>query len=299
MQVCEYCKTENDDDHKFCKECGNRLKSLVAVEVRRLEEGGRENLDLNGMKGKAFVYSTRGKYDQAIDELTRAIRFHPHVPELHYQLGIVLYKNGQIENSVNEFERTISLDPKHFKAHLKLGNIYGEDLRNHEMAIKIYSRAVDLRPDYPDLRNNLGNAFRFIARHAEAAEQFEKAVELNPRYARARFNLGKTYSALGEFDKARRQYEEAIEIDRNHPKAFKNLGDVLVRLGDDDRAAECYRLAVDTDPSYVNARVSLAQFLAERGETTEAEREAREALALRPELGSVEKIITNGDAGNE
>ena len=103
MQVCDYCKTENADDHKFCKECGNRLKSLVSVEFENLDES--EQLDIQGMKTKAFVYSTRGNFEQAVDELVRAIREHPPVAELHFQLGTVYYKNVRIENAINEFER--------------------------------------------------------------------------------------------------------------------------------------------------------------------------------------------------
>ena len=103
MQSCEYCKTENADDHKYGKECGNRLKSLVTVDVQRMDSSNIHELNIEDMKGKAFVYSTRGKYDQPITELVRAIRSHPHVPELHFQLGLIYLKNGQTENAVNEF----------------------------------------------------------------------------------------------------------------------------------------------------------------------------------------------------
>jgi len=290
MQVCDYCKTDNADDHKFCKECGNRLKSLVAVEFEHLEDT--EQLDLEGMKSKTFVYSTRGDFDRAVAELVRAIREHPHVPELHYQLGTVYHKNHRIENAIDEFERCISLDRRHFKALLKLGNIYGEEVRSHEMAVRIYKLAVEVKPDYPDLRNNLGNAYRFLGRNEDAVEQFSKAIELNPRYARAMFNLGKAFSAMGTFQEAEKQYRRALEVDRNHAKAHKNLGETLMELGRVKEALDFFAAAVGIDPSYVNGHMEFAKALEKSGRHDDAVRQAEAALKLRPELGSVEKILS-------
>ncbi len=291
MQVCEYCKTENEDDHKYCKECGNRLLSLVTVEIENLDDA--EKLDIESMKGKAFIYSTRGQHEKAVEELVRTIRHYPHVPELHYQLGNIYYKNMQVESAINEYERCISLDADHFKALLALGNIYGGDVRNHDMAIRIYSRAVELKPDYPDLRNNLGNALRFSGRFAEAAEQFKKAIELNPNYARAMFNLGKTYYAMKDLKNAEALYRNAIEIDRNHPRAHMTLGLTLLAEGRGGEAADEFRTAIELDPSYVQAYGFLARTLKKLDRDAEAEEAAREALKIQPALGSVEDILNS------
>lgn len=291
MQVCDYCKTENNDDHKYCKECGNRLQSLVAVEIENIDEA--ERLDIESMKGKAFIHSVRGQHEQAVNELVRAIRHHPHVPELHYQLGNIYYKNVQVENAIKELERCISLDPGHFKALLTLGNIYGEDVRNHNMAIRIYKMAVGLKPDYPDLRNNLGNALRFKGRFEEAAEQFRRAIELNPNYARAMFNLGKTYYSMKDFDMAEELYRKAIEIDRNHPRTYMTLGLTLRAQGRDDEAVEQFRTATELDPSFVQAYAELARALDALGRSGEAAEAAGEALKIQPALGSVEAILNS------
>lgn len=289
MQVCEYCQTSNNDDHKFCKECGNRLKAIISADP--VDPSQSDTLDLEGLKGRAFIYSTRGSFDQAIEELVRAIRLHPNVAELHFQLGSVFYKTRKFENAVVELERAVSFDRSHFKALLMLGNIYGEEVRNHEMAIRIYSMAVDLKPNYPDLRNNLGNAYRFTGKYEEAAEQFIKAIELNPRYARAMFNLGKAYSAMGNYVEAEKHYRRAIEVDGNHPKAHKNLGVALMKLGRVAEARECFRASVDLDPAYVKAWTALAIACNELGDVGSAKEHAEHALRLRPELESIENVL--------
>lgn len=290
MQVCDYCGIENNDDHKFCKECGNRLKYLAAAcadDACEIELA----FDLDELKGRAFIHSTKGDYDQALAELSRAIRHHPNVPELHFQLGSVCHRAGKIDMAVKELERAVSLDRSHFKALLKLGNIYGEDVRDHEMAIRIYRMAVALKPDYPDLRNNLGNAHRFVGQYEKAAEQFEKAIELNPKYARAMFNLGKAYSAMSRHEDAARLYRMAIEVDRNHPKAHCNLGRALAEMGMHAEAVKSFHVAAALDPSYVKAWTSLAKTYSAMGETEKAREHAAHALKLRPELGSIENII--------
>ncbi len=59
---------------------------------------------------------------------------------------------------------------------------------------------------------DIGTAYFFLKRYAEAAEAFEKAVALSPNDTQLIVNLGDAYRALGQADKAREQYQKAISV---------------------------------------------------------------------------------------
>ena len=65
-------------------------------------------------------------------------------------------------------------------------------------------RALEIRPNVPEVINNLGSVFVQQKKQAKAVQLFEQAIVLRPNYARARFNLA---GALEEVN-VRRAIEE-------------------------------------------------------------------------------------------
>ena len=49
---------------------------------------------------------------------------------------------------------------------------------------------MELKPDYAEAHNNLGNAFKDRGKLDEAAACYRRALELKPDYAEAHSNLG-------------------------------------------------------------------------------------------------------------
>jgi tetratricopeptide (TPR) repeat protein len=66
-------------------------------------------------------------------------------------------------------------------------------LKNAEEAIQAGSRAVELRPNFADYRNNLGEAYLASKLCRDAVREFNEAIKGNVYYADAYFNLGVTY----------------------------------------------------------------------------------------------------------
>jgi tetratricopeptide (TPR) repeat protein len=60
-----------------------------------------------------------------------------------------------------------------------------------------FRKAADLSPDYPDIRNLLGETYLRLKKPTAAIDQFKKAVELNVYYDRAFYNLGLGYILNG------------------------------------------------------------------------------------------------------
>jgi tetratricopeptide (TPR) repeat protein len=69
-------------------------------------------------------------------------------------------------------------------------------------AIKLLERAVNLRPEWPDLRYNLARLFQEDQNLDESLTQFDKALEINPGYARAAISRAETLMQMGDMAQA-------------------------------------------------------------------------------------------------
>lgn len=88
-----------------------------------------------------------------------------------------------------------------------LFNIQGailKGLRQLDLSIEIYNKALAIKPDYTETYDNMGNTLKERGKLEEAIQAYSKALALKPDYADVYYNVGIT---LKEQDKL----EEAIE----------------------------------------------------------------------------------------
>jgi tetratricopeptide (TPR) repeat protein len=71
---------------------------------------------------------------------------------------------------------------------------------------------------------------------ARALQLYQRAINLNPQLPDARYNLGELYEYKYEYEKAATQYRETIIADPAYVKAYSNLSRVLI-LGNQPLAA--------------------------------------------------------------
>ena len=78
------------------------------------------------------------------------------------------------------------------EAHHKLGLAW-EGKGQHEKAKTEMLQSLTIRPNTPEILNNLGAVYRELGDKTNALASFEKAVTLRPNYAIARYNLAEAY----------------------------------------------------------------------------------------------------------
>jgi Flp pilus assembly protein TadD len=86
---------------------------------------------------------------------------------------------------------------------------------------------MKVRPNSPEIHNNLGNALLAQGRTEEAISHFRLAVKYRPDFAEAYFNLGSAFQSQGRFDEAEKCYRQALRINPNHTAAGESLRNLL------------------------------------------------------------------------
>jgi tetratricopeptide (TPR) repeat protein len=94
--------------------------------------------------------------------------------------------------------------------------------------------------------------------HDEAIQVYLRLLELEPGHAAAHINLGTLYYNRQEFGAAEKHYRAAVEADHRYALAYFDLGNVLDETGRFIDAATAYKTAIQLAPTYADAHYNLA-----------------------------------------
>ena len=120
---------------------------------------------------------------------------------------------------VQELTAKIKQNPKDFDSIVELGNL-NFDQRNYDDAIKLYKKALEIRPDDLMLRTDMGTAMFYLNRFDDAIATFQETLKRDPNNAQSLFNLGVTMlHGKNDANGALQYWERMIETNPNHPQA--------------------------------------------------------------------------------
>jgi tetratricopeptide (TPR) repeat protein len=172
--------------------------------------------------------AARGDDGKAIEEYRAAIRLKPSLPDLHYSLGHLLWKDLKVPEARAELEAELALNPRHPGALNDLGNTY---LLEHQpdKALPYLLRALAADSGNPDIHRDLGTAYSELRDYRQAEEHLKIAVSVD-RDGSVHYKLARVYQALGEKEKAAREFALSTALNReSHDKLEKQterLGEV-------------------------------------------------------------------------
>ena len=214
-----------------------------------------------------------GDLGTAAEEYERALALRTGIAEIHGNLGLVRYSQGDCKAAMSSFERALELKPGLFVP-LAFGGACLAKMRIYEPAEKWLESARDQRPADAHVLLHLGVAYAGSGREEMAVRHFRTLLQERPADEEALYHLGRAYLALaseayGHLDGEREFYRQKLLADLH---AGLNRPDAEV--------AERFRAAIRLDDSYPGLRIGLARALASQGLVDEARQALEEELAL-------------------
>jgi Flp pilus assembly protein TadD len=160
--------------------------------------------------------------------------------------------NGEHDKAIEVYTKAIELDPNDAEAYNNRGLEY-HNKGQYDSAIGDYTKAIELDPNYFYAYNNRGNAYANKGQYDSAIEDYNKAIALNPNYASVYNNRGTAYSDNGQYDSAIEDFNKAIVLNPNYASAYNNRGIVYDKKSQYDKAIENYNKAIELDPNDTEA----------------------------------------------
>ncbi len=173
--------------------------------------------------------SARGRYQEAIDELEKALRLAPKQPVVrrnlalvHANYGVLLLQKRAFEAAVTEYQAAIELLPEEATFHMGLGWAF-LGLQEPDRAVGASQRARDLDPEEPMVYRLLGEAYYHEGDMTAAVMAWEEELRLRP-------NDRELEGLIAKAEGERKVYEEYERRPGQH-FTLRYVGEVQEELG--------------------------------------------------------------------
>ena len=246
-----------------------RRLPLFVISIALLVFGGRGFVEaVEPPQQQSAPSVAQGSMDEEL-ELRRRMMAHPEQVEIYLELADLQVSHG----ATGEALTTLVSSSNRF-----LGA--GEPKK----AVQVMSKAVELRPEDPELQLLLGKAYT-QNRDFEAAEApLRKALELGSRDPSALVFLGAILWESGRMAEAEPVYRQAIEATDRAFMPLSQLGRLLLWQGQFEEAAELLQEAVQKNPRDVGALFDLAEALRGSNQVEAAIATYRRVVLLAPRM---------------
>ncbi len=311
----------------------NRTKEPATF--REAEDAASRAVQLNpqlleARLARAQMYRAAGRHAESIAELGEILAVNPNWDEAHVQLGAsyrdagdlvraeasfrravairsgywknwnslgaLLWRKGDYPAARAAFEQIVKLTPEANRGYEQLAALAMSE-GNYEEAVAAYER-LQAPTDGPRAFN-MGTAYFFTRRLAEAERFYLMAVRFEPREAIRRHGLGDLYARQGRQGLARAEYREGVrlvdaELELRPQDRVAKLQRVvlLAKAGDCNKATgglEALRPSLPDDDAQIAHSIAIVQALCGHSG------EALETLSRAIALGFSAKLIRDED----
>jgi len=185
--------------------------------------------------------------------ISKETKVNSHQSNIHYHLALELAQNALYQNSLDEFEKAISLDPANIKAYRKKGLVYF-GLRQYDDAENLFVKAISLDPHNVQSHINLGMVKYYKGDKAEAKNLWLKSINFksDDNDSKALNNIANLYKEDKNYKKAIEYYQLANNQDSRNTMYLNNLADTLRLQGELEQANSILNNSLKLNPLGVN-----------------------------------------------
>ncbi len=219
-----------------------------------------------------------------------------------FLLGRDLQEKLLIQDSIQHYDKAISLDPnfalaelnraqvsptgKEFFDHLKKAVALADKASNGEKLLilgneagangnavkqkELLDQLVAAFPNDERAHFNLGGYYFGQQDFPQAIEHYKKATELAPTFSTAFNILGYAYRQNDDNANAEQAFKKYIELIPNDPNPYDSLAELYLKMGRFDESITQYRKALAIDPNFINSHQGIASALMYQGKPDEA-----------------------------
>lgn len=174
--------------------------------------------DIDALSVLGDLLRTDKRYAEAAEAYTRALEVaegdSPGDWRFYYVRGIAYERGKEWPKAEADFLRALELRPDQPQVLNYLGYSWVDQGVNLEPALQMIEKAVAAAPNDGYIIDSLGWAFYRLGRYADAVEALEQAVQLRPDDPEINDHLGDAYWHAGRRLEARFQWTIAADVDK-------------------------------------------------------------------------------------
>jgi tetratricopeptide (TPR) repeat protein len=258
-------------------------------------------------------------YKEAVPLYRKALAMNPRVPGLRLNLGLALFKLGDLKAALPEFTQSLkevdpgSLDAQRLTILIGMSHYglaeYAEAVpflkeaaakdqqslplrlalahsclwsKQYTCVMDVYHEILTLNSESAEADMLAGEALDEMKDNEGSTKMFRAAVAANPREPNVHFGLGYLLWTQKIYPEAAREFELELANDPQHVQSLVYLGDSKIQLNQPADAKPILEKAVRLDPAQPLAHLDLGILLGDAGDNEGALRELTLAEKLNP-----------------
>ena len=259
------------------------------------------------------------RYTQAVPLYRKALALNPAMPGLRLNLGLALFKAGQLKQALQMFEPLLKTEPPSSPeaqrlttliglAHYGLGE-YGPAIpylkqatagdpqnlpfrlvlahsclssRQFQCVLDVYHEILLLNAESAEADMLAGEALDEMNDHVGATQQFRAAVKANPQEPNVHFGLGYLLWVQAQYEESAQEFRAELANVPNHVQALAYLADANLKMNHPEVALPLIEKAIRINPDFEMPHLDLGIMYADSGRRDEALRELKVAARLNP-----------------
>ncbi|MEM9051065.1 MAG: tetratricopeptide repeat protein [Bacteroidota bacterium] len=183
------------------------------------------------------------KFVAAIQSYEKAESLKKESALLNANYGAAFLNLNQFEKAKDRLKTALKLDSDLPEAHYFMGNLNYFDFKTTS-ALKHYSKALKLRPEYRDALYMRAAANAEMGNYDLALQDYENVLELDPNLELAKYNMAVILITNEEYDRGMKLLDEVTPQKLPNPKDFYYYqGEALYFSGKKEESCELYAKA--------------------------------------------------------
>ena len=154
---------------------------------------------------------------------------------------------------------------KKVKPNHELLNLYAVilfELERYDQSILQLNKSLEIKPDYIQAYNSLGNVYFKKNDFEKAILNFDKAIKLKPDYFEAIANKANVYYKMKNYEEALKNYNySSLSINKNFQPAHEGVARISKILEKFDDAIFAWQNVLKINPLNVSAHVPTRRYI--------------------------------------
>lgn len=157
-------------------------------------------------------YISTEQADEAVRIATQAVTRSPDSPQAHQTLGLALHISLRLDEAINEYKRTLELDPKSKAARRGLADLSRGQGRSND-ALVLYRELLATDPADKGAHTGMVLALLDLGRMDEAKKELDAALKAEPKNLSLLSGAAYWFAAHNDFAQATGLGKRALEIE--------------------------------------------------------------------------------------
>jgi tetratricopeptide (TPR) repeat protein len=203
-------------------------------DLNRAVEMGGQAADVYALRGHAKLYA--GHATEAVADLDQSLKIVPDYSFAFRTRGHAFMNLGQDDKAIADETRAIALDPKDMEAHWLRAYAYRYRKKELAKAIADYTEALRIDPGDSSARTARADTYEEMGRYADAAADYDTWIQQNPKAAFGYWARGRLALVQGKAGPAAADLAKAVSLKPTDPYNVLWLHLARAKLGADDTA---------------------------------------------------------------